>query len=191
MAALGKQFMNTRSNSQSVGLKDENSAENMPLKGDPVAIVTNTANPVTVLTVEQIQKLYTGEYTNWRQVGGPDLPVRVVIWGDSLGSLENVMKSTVTPDTIKLSYLSLMIPAVDRVKGAIGFLPTANMEQLQFVTGHKALKKVAVKTDDEAPAVVPSLQAVKEGAYPVVADKVIAQPGIHAQKAVSVSLNGL
>jgi phosphate transport system substrate-binding protein len=191
LAALGRQLMKTRPNSRAGGLTDESPDDSMPLNGNPVAIVTNTSNPLTALTVEQIQKLYTGEYTNWNQVGGPDLTVKVVVWGDSLGSLESAMKATVTPDTMKLSYLSLIVPAVDRTKGAIGFLPTANMEQLQFVTGHKALKKMAVKTDEEAPAVAPSLQTVKQGAYPVVADKVTAQPGVFVQKAVNVSLNGL
>lgn len=191
LAALGRQLMQTRPSPRDGGSSGESPSDNTPLNGDPVAIVTNTSNPVTALTIEQIRKLYTGEYTNWSQVGGPDLPVRVVVWNDSLGSLASVMKAAVTPDTVKLSYLSLMIPAVDRVRGAIGFLPTANMEQLQFVTGHQALKKMAVKTDDETPAVAPSLKAVKEGAYPVVVEKVAAHPGVHAQKAFSVSLNGL
>jgi hypothetical protein len=191
LAALGKQLMKSRPSPRDGGLSDESFGDNTPLNGDPVAIVTNTSNPVAALTVEQIRKLYTGEYTNWNQVGGPDLPVKVVVWSDSLGSLESVMKATVTPETVKLSYLSLMIPAVDRVRGAIGFLPTANMEQLQFVTGHKALKKMAVKTDDETPGVAPSLKAVKDGVYPVVAMKVASQPSVSVQKAFNVSLNGL
>jgi PBP superfamily domain len=191
LVALARQFLSTRSNSPNGGPAYESSDKSQPLRGHPIAIVTNTSNPVSSLTIEQIQKLYTGEYTNWNQVGGRNLPVKVVVWRDSLDSLESLMKSYVAPGSIKLPYLSLMIPAVDSVKGAIGFLPATNMEQLKFVVGHKALKKVGVKTDDEAAAVIPSLEAVKEGSYPVVADTAPSQPAVHMEKAISLSLNGL
>ncbi len=41
-----------------------------------VAVVTSPGNPVGELTLEQIGKIYTGEYVNWKQVGGPDSPIR-------------------------------------------------------------------------------------------------------------------
>lgn len=42
---------------------------------DGVAIVVNPANPVDDLTEEQIAALFTGEITNWKEVGGADAPV--------------------------------------------------------------------------------------------------------------------
>lgn len=45
---------------------------------DGIAIVVNKANPVSNLTLAQLQKIYTGEYTNWNQVGGPNMKIVVV-----------------------------------------------------------------------------------------------------------------
>ncbi|MDZ7962353.1 MAG: substrate-binding domain-containing protein [Aulosira sp. DedQUE10] len=42
---------------------------------DGVAAVVNPALKVPGLTVEQLQKIYLGEITNWKQVGGPDIPI--------------------------------------------------------------------------------------------------------------------
>ena len=42
---------------------------------DGVAIIVNPANPVSDLSVEQIAQIYTGEITNWKDVGGDDLEI--------------------------------------------------------------------------------------------------------------------
>jgi phosphate transport system substrate-binding protein len=43
-----------------------------PVCFDAFVFITHKDNPVNSLTVEQIQKIYTGEITNWRDVGGSD-----------------------------------------------------------------------------------------------------------------------
>lgn len=45
---------------------------------DGIALITNADNPVQDLTVDQVAKIYTGEITNWSEVGGPDLAIAVV-----------------------------------------------------------------------------------------------------------------
>lgn len=45
---------------------------------DGIALVVNKNNPVSNLTKEQVSKIYHGEITNWKQVGGPDLTMAVV-----------------------------------------------------------------------------------------------------------------
>lgn len=42
---------------------------------DGIAIIVNLANPVSDLSVEQIAQIYTGEITNWKDVGGDDLEI--------------------------------------------------------------------------------------------------------------------
>ena len=51
---------------------------------DGVAVVINPANPVSDLTVEQIAQIFTGDVTNWSQVGGEDHPIAV--YGREAGS---------------------------------------------------------------------------------------------------------
>lgn len=45
---------------------------------DGIAIVVNKENTIDNLSFEQLQKIYTDEYTNWNQVGGPDMKIVVV-----------------------------------------------------------------------------------------------------------------
>ena len=56
--------------------KAEGAVENVIAK-DGVAVVVNPENPVTELTSEQIAKIYTGEITNWSEVGGNDAEIAV------------------------------------------------------------------------------------------------------------------
>jgi phosphate transport system substrate-binding protein len=45
---------------------------------DGIVIIVNSGNSVANLTTEQLQKIYTGEITNWKQVSGPNLEIVVV-----------------------------------------------------------------------------------------------------------------
>ena len=51
---------------------------------DGVAVVVNPSNPVADLTMEQIAQIFTGEITNWSQLGGGDL--EIVVLGREAGS---------------------------------------------------------------------------------------------------------
>ncbi len=57
--------------------KAEGAVENIVAK-DGVAIIINPENPVTDLSTEQVAKIYTGEITNWSEVGGEDAPIAVL-----------------------------------------------------------------------------------------------------------------
>ena len=51
---------------------------------DGIAIIVNPQNPVKDLSLEQIAKIYTGEITNWKDVGGND--AEIVLIGREAGS---------------------------------------------------------------------------------------------------------
>lgn len=55
-------------------LSEEKGVEIMtrPLAIDGLIFIVNKNNPVSDLTADQIRKIYTGEITNWKEVGGPD-----------------------------------------------------------------------------------------------------------------------
>jgi phosphate transport system substrate-binding protein len=59
-----------------------------PIALDAFVFVVNKNNPVRSLTVEQIQKIYTGEITNWSQVGGNDAAIKVYTRPRNSGSEE-------------------------------------------------------------------------------------------------------
>ena len=45
---------------------------------DGVAVITHPSNPIKDISMEQIMKIYTGEITNWKDVGGNDSEIVVV-----------------------------------------------------------------------------------------------------------------
>ena len=53
---------------------------------DGIAVVVHPSNTVTDLTVEQVQKIYKGEITNWSEVGGEDAEIAVVSREDGSGT---------------------------------------------------------------------------------------------------------
>ena len=68
-------------------LKDEEKSAGLKetvLAYDGIAIIVHPDNPVSDLSIEQIAKLYTGEITNWKDVGGND--AEIVLIGREAGS---------------------------------------------------------------------------------------------------------
>ena len=46
---------------------------------DELVVIVHKSNPVTSLTKAQLKDLATGKITNWKDVGGPDLPVKLIV----------------------------------------------------------------------------------------------------------------
>jgi phosphate transport system substrate-binding protein len=60
-------------------VKDPAGLRQLVIGKDSIVVLVNKANPVTQLSKEQLKGIFTGSITNWKEVGGPDLPVIVVI----------------------------------------------------------------------------------------------------------------
>ncbi|MCI6737116.1 MAG: phosphate ABC transporter substrate-binding protein [Intestinibacter sp.] len=70
-------------------LKDEEKSEGLEeyqIAIDGIAVITNTANDVKDLTMDQIKDIYTGKITNWKEVGGKDAQIVVVSREDGSGT---------------------------------------------------------------------------------------------------------
>lgn len=89
--------------------------EIVPIISEAFVFLVNKDNPVDSLTLEQVQKIYTGEITNWKEVGGNDGPIRAmqrpINSGSQTGFLNLVMKD-----------LTLMYPPVEWVAADMGDL---------------------------------------------------------------------
>lgn len=69
---------------------DETSLDSTVMAYDGIAIITNPANPVTNLTLDQVAKIYKGEITNWSEVGGNDANIVVVSREDGSGTRTSI-----------------------------------------------------------------------------------------------------
>ena len=92
---------------------------------DGIAIIVNPENPVSDLTVDQIAALYTGEFTNWAEVGGNDAPVVLIGREAGSGTRDGFESITGTEDVCKysqeLTSTGAVITAVVSNPNAIGY----------------------------------------------------------------------
>jgi hypothetical protein len=114
--------------------------EQMDLTG--LMVMVHPSNPVSELTLKQIRKIYTGEYTNWNQVGGPDLAIKVMTVGEPTGG-----QVKLTSCAIVSTFASSVFLGVAGTTGSLGFVPAMQSRQLRFIGGNQAVKTMAVKID--------------------------------------------
>lgn len=69
-------------------LKDEEKGKlkEVVIAYDGIVVVTHPSNKVKELTLEQVKQIFTGEVTNWSQLGGDDMEIVVVSREDGSGS---------------------------------------------------------------------------------------------------------
>jgi len=143
-----------------------NVQENSPAL-DGIAIVVNPGNPVTELTLEQLGKIFTGEFTNWNQVGGPDQPINAASRESSSGTYvyfqEHVLKKKdFGPNVMLLPATAAIVQSVAADAWNIGYVGLGYEESAK-----DKIKTVAVKQAADSPAVSPSIATVKDGSYPI------------------------
>ena len=141
-------------------LKDEEKAGGLKetvLAYDGIAIIVNPENPVNDLTLYQIAKLYTGEITNWKDVGGNDAEVVLIGREAASGTRDGFESITGTKDKCQyrqeLTSTGDVITAVSQNPDAIGYASLASIKD--------SVKALNVD------GVTPSEATVKDGSYKV------------------------
>jgi len=132
---------------------------------DALAVVINPSNPVNQLTREQLEGIFTGKITNWKQVGGSDLKIVCYSRETSSGTYEFFKESVLKNKNYICSILSMpatgaIVQSVSQTKGAIGYVGLAYL--------NKDVKAVKVSYDKGKTYVAPSVQSAKDKSYPVV-----------------------
>jgi phosphate transport system substrate-binding protein len=91
-----------------------------------MAFAINPENPVHEITADKMRRILLGEITNWRDVGGRDLPIRIVQVREGGGvqaSIEEELlkgKSMNVPNPIRVQISSQVIKVVEQVPEALG-----------------------------------------------------------------------
>jgi len=134
---------------------------------DGIALVVNPENPVSSLSIEQLGKIYTGAYTNWNQVGGPDEPIGVLSRESSSGTYvffqEHVLKKKdYTPSARLMPATSAIIQSVSADTWSIGYVGLGYAAE----AGDK-VKVLAIYKTDPGAAIMPSVETVLDGSYSI------------------------
>jgi phosphate transport system substrate-binding protein len=130
---------------------------------DAVAVYVNAKSPVTEIAIPALARIYRGDATNWKQVGGPDQ--RIVTYGreNNSGTYAYFKEHVLDNDDFAahvqtLAGTSAVASAVKGDALGIGYGGIAYSE------GVRLLK---IKKDAESPAVAPSLGTAEDGSYPL------------------------
>jgi phosphate transport system substrate-binding protein len=132
---------------------------------DGIAVVVNPGNPINTLTIEQIGKIYTGAYTNWKDVGGPDHDIVILSRESSSGTYvffqEHVMsKKDYSQNAMLMPSTSAIIQSVSQDAWAIGYVGLG-----YGVQAADKVKMLTVKNTEDSPAVSPSVATVQDASY--------------------------
>jgi phosphate transport system substrate-binding protein len=139
-------------------LKDDEKASGLKetiVALDGIAIIVNPQNPVKDLTLEQIAKIYTGEITNWKDVGGEDAEIVLIGREAGSGTRDGFESITETKDACQyrqeLTSTGDVITTVSQNPNAIGYASLAAIKD--------SVKALTVN------GVAPTEATVKDGTY--------------------------
>ncbi|MFA5422651.1 MAG: substrate-binding domain-containing protein [Phycisphaerae bacterium] len=137
--------------------------EYLPFAKDPIVFAVGSGVDIKSITTEQIIKIYSGEITNWKQLGGPDSPVRVLGRETGETSRSEIEKcipgfeSAGHKDHIKTVYHDYeMVNMFEKYNSAFGYL-----------TGSSLNENIHPLSID---GISPTIENVVSGKYPLIAE---------------------
>lgn len=137
---------------------------------DGLAVVVNTSNPVSNLTLGQLADIFTGRVSNWKDVGGKDEKIvvlsREVNSGTHVYFKEHVLrrndpasKEEFSPGALMLSSSQAIADEVAGNSAAIGYYGMGYISAKQ--------KPVAIAKDEKSQYIEPVIENVINGSYPI------------------------
>jgi phosphate transport system substrate-binding protein len=132
---------------------------------DALSVIVNPQNKVNKLTREQLEGIFTGKITNWKDVGGEDMKIVVYSRETSSGTYEFFKEHVLNKKNYASSVLNMpatgaIVQSVSQTKGAIGYIGLAYLE--------KTVKDVQVSYDKGKNYVPASVENAKNKTYPIV-----------------------
>ena len=126
---------------------------------DGIAVIVNESNSVKNLTLNDLKKIYTGEVTNWKELGGPNKEIVVVSRDSSSGTFEvfgeiALKGERVSQKALMQSSNGTVASTVGETAGAIGYVGLGYLDN----SGIKAVKVNGVK---------PTNATVASGEFPI------------------------
>lgn len=132
---------------------------------DALTVVVNPQNKVSQLTREQLEGIFTGKITNWKDVGGADLKIVPYSRESSSGTFEFFKESVLKSKNYMSGIMSMpatgaIIQSVSQTQGAIGYVGLAYV--------NNEVKALKVSYDGGKTFVAPSVATAKDKTYPIV-----------------------
>jgi len=126
-ADIGTSSRDLKPEEKNLGLVDT------PIAYDGIAVIVSPTNPVDGLTLQQLQDIFSGKITNWKQVGGQDRSIDLVNRDEASGTREAFSKIVMKdakfdPRAAVLPGTGQVRDVVARAPGAIGYISIGFVE---------------------------------------------------------------
>ena len=138
---------------------------------DGISVVTHPANPISKLTLEQLGKIFKGEITNWKEVGGKDAKISLYGRQSNSGTYvffrEFVVKADYSPHMKAMNGNAQIVEAIKKDKDGIGYVAVGYVvdEKGKIMPGIKILN---IATDAQSEAYSPAkMENVMSKKYPI------------------------
>jgi phosphate transport system substrate-binding protein len=131
---------------------------------DALAVIVHPSNPVSKLTREQLEGIFTGKIKNWKEVGGADMNIVAYSRETSSGTYEffkeHVLnKKNFMPAALLMPATGAIVQSVSQTKGAIGYVGLAYLE--------KTIKPLEVSFNQGKTFTAPSVKSAQDKTYPI------------------------
>lgn len=148
---------------------------------DSIAIVVNKDIPVADLSMDQVAGIFSGSIVNWKEVGGPDEVITVVVRDETSGTFGSFKELVLDPKKVEYTKNAIVskengevAAKVATTPGAIGYVGLGFVEEITKAGG-KALS---------VGGVLPSVATTKDHSYPISRNLYMATLGDAAEGSV-------
>lgn len=137
----------------------EEGLKKIPIAVDAIAIIVNKNNPVENLTSEEVRRIFSGEITNWKEVGGEDCEIVVVNRDEASGTREAFSKLLM--GETKFLKRAIVQPGSGQVRSIVSNTP----EAIGYLSIGYVRKEAKIISLDR---VKPTIENIKSRSYRLV-----------------------
>jgi phosphate transport system substrate-binding protein len=137
-----------------------------------ITILVNSSAQISSLTLNEVKGIFSGQYKNWKQVGGTDAPIKVVRTDESypgtLVFLENdFMRGPFVSDAIVVSTFPSVVAKVADIPNTIGYVRIRETTESPVVRTNPRVKVVPISLSKSGVPVSPERATVADHSYPL------------------------
>ena len=127
---------------------------------DGVAVIVHPSNPVTELTMEQLQGIYTGTITNWKDVGGTDSEIMVVTREEGSGTRDCFEQAVMKPIKAEITDHGIIQDSNGKTRATVA----GSAQAIGFISlGYVNSDVSAIRLD----GIEPTVKSVVDGSYAI------------------------
>ncbi|MCD4767912.1 MAG: phosphate ABC transporter substrate-binding protein [Methanosarcinales archaeon] len=127
---------------------------------DGVAVIVHPSNPITDLTMEQLQGIYTGTITNWKEVGGTDSGIMVVTREEGSGTRDCFEQAVMKPIKAEITDHGIIQDSNGKTRATVA----GSAQAIGFISlGYINSDVSALRLD----GIVPTIESVMDGSYAI------------------------